>query len=207
MLDVDGLLAQLSNKRKVFHSEADFQHAFAWQIREYMPECEIRLEFNPAPNEGRKIYLDIWMPTEGIAIELKYVTRLLDETVCGERFVLRNQSAQDTRRYDYLRDIQRLENEVSERRAKQGFAVLLTNDPSYWAPPRQENTVDAAFRLHEGRDVRGELGWAPSASEGTKRGRTTPIQLKARYQMRYQDYSNVVGQTYGQFRYLNTHVS
>ena len=206
MPDVDGLMVQMSKKRKVFHSEADFQHALAWQIREATPECEIRLEFNPVPNEERKIYLDIWIPTEAIAIELKYVTRNLDATVFGERFVLRNQSAQDTRRYDYLRDIHRLESEVAEGRAKQGFAVLLTNDPSYWKPPQRGQTTDAAFRIHEGRDVRGELGWSRSASEGTKRGRTTPIQLKACYQMRYQDYSNLVGEKYGQFRYLNVPV-
>ena len=55
MLDIDGLMTELSRTRKVFHSEADFQHALAWQIREHMPECEIRLEFNPAPEEVRKI--------------------------------------------------------------------------------------------------------------------------------------------------------
>ncbi len=49
VLDIDRLMTELSRTRKVFHSEADFQHAFAWQIREHTPECEIRLEFNPAP--------------------------------------------------------------------------------------------------------------------------------------------------------------
>ena len=206
MLDVDGLMAHLCNKRKVFHSEADFQHAFAWQIREHSPDCEIRLEFNPAPDEVRKIYLDIWLPNESTAIELKYFTRHLDTSVSGERFVLRDQRAQDIRRYDFLRDVQRLEDEVSEGRAGQGFAILLTNDPSYWQPPQRDETVDAAFRIHEGRNVNGELAWSPSASEGTTRGRTVPILLNATYRMRYQDYSNLVGQKYGQFRYLNVPV-
>ena len=81
MLDIDDLMAKLSEKRRVFHSEADFQHAFAWQIREATPEYEIRLEFNPVPEERRKIYLDIWIPVEKVAIELKFVTRHLDTTV------------------------------------------------------------------------------------------------------------------------------
>ena len=78
----------------------------------------------------------------------------------GERFVLRDQRAQDIRRYDFLRDVQRLEDEVSEGRAGQGFAILLTNDPSYWQPPQRDETVDAAFRIHEGRNVNGELAWS-----------------------------------------------
>ena len=206
VLDIDRLMAELSRTRKVFHSEADFQHALAWQIREHTPECEIRLEFNPAPEEVRKIYLDVWIPNESTAIELKYFTRHLDTTVRSERFVLRDQGAQDIRRYDFLRDIQRLEDEVSEGRARQGFAILLTNDPSYWQPPQRDETVDAAFRIHDGRNVNGELAWSPSASEGTTRGRTDSIRLKASYRMRYQDYSNLQGEKYGQFRYLNVSV-
>ena len=72
----------------------------------------------------------------------------------SERFVLRDQGAQDIRRYDFLMDIQRLEDEVSEGRARQGFAILLTNDPSYWQPPRRDETVDAAFRIHDGRNCK-----------------------------------------------------
>lgn len=207
MLDVNGLMAELSRKRKVFHSEADFQHAFAWQIRELTPECEIRLEFNPAPEEVRRIYLDVWIPNERTAVELKYFARQLDSTVRGERFVLRDQGAQDIRRYDFLRDIQRLEDEVSEGRARQGFVILLTNDPSYWQPPQRDGTVDAAFRIHEGRNVSGEMAWSPEASDGTQRGRTDPIRLKSSYRMHYQDYSNLQGEKHGQFRYLNVHVA
>ena len=91
---------------------------------------------------------------------------------------------------------------MSERRARQGFAVLLTNDPSYWKHPQRDETVEAAFRIHDGRNVRGELAWSSSASEGTKRGRTTSIRLKASYYMHYQDYANLSGEKYGEFRYL-----
>ena len=43
MLDIDGLMASLANRQKVFHSEADFQHALAWQIHEAAPESQVRL--------------------------------------------------------------------------------------------------------------------------------------------------------------------
>ena len=201
MIDLNDLMAQLSSKRKVFHSEADFQHALAWQIHEAMPDCEIRLEFNPVPDAKRRVALDIWIPTKRVAIELKYPTHCLDATVSGERFVLKEQSARDQTRYDYFKDIKRLEGEVTAGRARQGFAVMLTNDRSYWQPPQRE-TIDAAFRIHEGRRVEGELAWSSSAGKGTTRGLEDPIRLKGCYDLRYKDYSDLPVEKYGRFRFL-----
>jgi hypothetical protein len=42
--DVGAMLTELARERTVFHSEADFQHAFAWKINEHLPDAEIRLE-------------------------------------------------------------------------------------------------------------------------------------------------------------------
>ena len=162
------MLKGLSERRPVFHSEADFQLALAWYLHEMIPNCQVRLEFKPFQSE--KMYLDIWLHTLGIAMELKYVTRELKLKQEGENFVLRNQLAQDTRRYDFIRDISRLEKVVCGLEpAKTGFAVLLTNDPSYWRVPRQgwEGMSDAAFRIHEGKTVKGKMKWSERASEGT----------------------------------------
>ena len=54
MLDIDGLMTGLAGTRKVFHSEADFQHALAWQIHEAMPESRIRLEVDAFPAQDRR---------------------------------------------------------------------------------------------------------------------------------------------------------
>ena len=51
-----------------------------------------------------------------------------------------------------------------------GYAVLLTNDPSYWNVPAARDTVDAAFRIHEGRDISGELAWAARGRSGNGEG-------------------------------------
>ena len=48
----------LAKYRKIFHSEADFQHALAWQIHKEMPDCKIRLEFKPNPRVNMSV--DIW---------------------------------------------------------------------------------------------------------------------------------------------------
>ena len=78
MLDMDGLMGSLADTRKVFHSEADFQHALAWRIHQAMPESQVRLEVDVMQVEHRRRFLDIWLPLEGIAIELKYKTRGLE---------------------------------------------------------------------------------------------------------------------------------
>ena len=103
MLDIHGLMTGLSQSRPVFHSEADFQHALAWQIREAMPDCSVRLEFKPFPDDDKRMYLDIWLPTVGVAIELKYPTRKLELNHNDEYFSLADHSAQDIQRYISLK--------------------------------------------------------------------------------------------------------
>ena len=204
-LNIHGLMQELSKSRPIFHSEADFQHALAWLIHEAMPASQIRLEY-PFRRDGNTMYLDIWLPTERIAIELKYLARRLELDFDGEHFARRNQSAQDTRRYDFLADMQRLEDlaDVKEEPTRAGLAVLLTNDPAYWRSPVSgwELTNDAAFRLHEDRELTGELAWADHAGAGTTRSREAPIRLMGTYMMRWQDYSTFAGEKYGKFRYL-----
>ena len=46
------------------------------------------------------------------------------------------------------------------------------------------------------------MGWGPSASEGTKRGREDLLKLRGSYPLRWEDYSRVAGGSYGKFRYL-----
>ena len=153
--------------------------------------------------ELRREFLDIWLPLEGIAIELKYKTRGLELEKDDESYVLRDQSAQDQGRYDFLRDVQRLETMRSKlKRCKAGYGVLLTNDSSYWKVPTHRNPVDADFRIHEGRAVSGTLAWAGSAGTGTIRARESPIHLRGTYRLRWQEYSSFPGNSYGNFRYL-----
>ena len=197
------LLENLSGRRPVFHSEVDFQLALAWHVHEMVPNSQVRLEFKPSQSEN--MYLDIWLQTSETAIELKYPTRKLKVEQGDEVFALRNQSAQDTRRYDFIMDIHRLERVVYDlKMAKTGFAVLLTNDPSYWEPPKQgwEDRTDGAFRIHEGRVIKGKMEWSGLASEGTKEGREEPIQLRGTYNVNWEDYSIFEEEKYGKFRYL-----
>lgn len=202
MLDVDRLMTGLAETRPIFHNEADFQHALAWQIHQELPDLAIRLEFNPDPDSAERRYLDIWLPTVGTAIELKYLTRRLDVAYDGERFALRDQGAQDIRRHDFLKDAQRLEQAIEQGQAKAGLAVLLTNDPSYWTQPDRLDTIDADFRIHEGREITGNLAWSENASKGTTEGKEEPIIIHGSYILSWQDYATLPEGRYAQFRYL-----
>lgn len=198
-LDIHALMDGLAERRPIFHSEADFQFALAWHIHKALPDCEVRLEFKPFPSE--RMYLDVWLPTECVAIELKYLTRELDIECAGEMFVLAEQGAQDISRYDILKDVQRIERVVSETRANAGFVITLTNDWLYWQPSTR-HTIDASFRIHEGKTLSGNLKWASRASEGTTKSREEPISLKGSYTMNWRGYSRLGAERNARFRYL-----
>lgn len=200
MIDIKEILIRLSSKRPIFHSEADFQHALAWEIHQKYPDSKIRLEYKPAQAD-KKCYVDIWIQylKANYVIELKYKTRGFRFVHNNEEFDLLNQGAQDCGRYDVCKDIQRVERLVNKDTL--GFVVFLTNDCSYWKIGRTE-TEDYEFRLHEGKMLSGILRWKKTAAPGTIRNREEPINIKGEYQISWLDYSKLNDSTYGQFKYL-----
>jgi hypothetical protein len=202
MVDLRGVLSGLAGKRPVFHSEADFQVAFAWELQRSFPDSKIRLEYKPFPAE--RFYLDILfrLGQTAAAIELKYPTRRLSGVVHGESFELRDQAAQDVIRYDFVKDLVRLERIAREVPGTVGYAILLTNDSSYWKESLRPRSVDAAFRLDEARTLAGQLAWAAHAGAGTVIRREAALTLSGNYQLGWLDYSQVPSSRYGRFRYL-----
>lgn len=155
------------------------------------------------------MYVDLWLATHGVAVELKYRTRKLERKKRGEWFLLRDQGAHPPSRYSFLKDVQRLEECVrTAKEVRAGVAVFLTNDAAYWNKPTRRNVVDAEFRLHEGegRRVSGEMDWSELASPGTKMGREEPIRLRGEYPVQWRDYESVGKGRYAQFRYLTIRV-
>ncbi len=201
--DIQKILQQLGQERPIFHSEADFQHALAWKIHLMYNDAKIRLEFNPY-TDGQRVHVDIFVQIgeKRYAIELKYKVRKLDTDFNGEAFHLINQSAQDTGRYDFLKDVIRLEKFADVHDHAKGIAVFLTNDTGYWRKARNDNTVDKAFRISEGRAVRGNLSWGDSASEGTRRNRENDLTMSKEHIFKWTDYSKVSENGMGMFRYL-----
>ena len=92
---LEAVLARLSVLRPVFHSEADFQQAFAWEVHTQDPTVRVRLETRPAPGMRLNLLLTRDDGLRRSAIELKYLTRLWTGEFAGERFELKDQGAQD----------------------------------------------------------------------------------------------------------------
>lgn len=201
-LDIHLIMGELSQVRPIFHCEEDFQHALAQAIRETVHGSRVLTEFDLFPQDDRRSYLDIWLADSAVALELKYKTRALTAEVNGDRFELRDQGAQNQGRYDFLNDVQRLERATREGGARAGYAIMLTNDSYYWCPsvPSYRSPNDAAFRIHEGRWVHGELRWIQQ-SGGTK-DRESPIRITGGYAMRWRDYPPPGSERNWGFRYL-----
>ena len=200
---VDTLMKQLASQRPVFYSEADFQYALAWTLHALLPDSRIRLEY-PVVKRKRMIYLDILLRARdlSLAIELKYKTSLLECEHEGEMFSLKDQSAQDVGRYDFVLDIHRLERLKQGSPSTKGWCILLTNDALYWKTPTR-STVDEQFRLHDGRTLSGSPQWSTLASKGTTSGRTRKLDLSGSYPLQWRDYSRVGDGNSATFRYLS----
>lgn len=151
-MDIHAVLESLSRKRPILHNEADFQHSLAWEIRE-MVDCKIRLEQKLDVEQNKRTYLDILTEHEGrkTAIELKYKMRGLHTVIDGEKFSISDQGAQDTGRYDVLKDLQRIEQMVMRSLVDEGYLIFLTNDRLYYQVPNNEKiTVDLDFCKESG---------------------------------------------------------
>lgn len=150
-MNIRELLVELSHTRKIFHSEADFQFALAWEIQKAYPTAKKRLEYSPAHIEPR-IHIDIlvMIGDERYSIELKYKTIGFMTTCDGEEYKLKKHVAQDLGRYEFLKDVQRIERlQQSMPSFKKGYSLLFTNDPAYWKNTNRSGTVYEEFKLSE----------------------------------------------------------
>ena len=128
------------------------------------------------------------------ALELKYLTRAWTGQVNGERFQLKNHGAQDIRAYDVIHDIHRAEQDTLLLPECDGAVLVLTNDPTYWTPPKHmRETNAAAFRLYDGRSLSGTRAWGPNTGLGTLKGREAPIPLVGSYELRWRDFGTIPG--------------
>jgi hypothetical protein len=204
-LSPDDVMRVLAANRPVFHSEADFQQAFAWQLRLLRADAVIRLELRPDPALREAVDMRFTIGGTRVAVEFKYLVRAFEVMIDGEYFRLRDQAAQPLSRYDVLKDIERLERFCASGWADVGYAVVLSNDPPVWSPGRP-GSIDEAFRMQGGATLTGTLGWASHAGPGTTRGREKPIVLRGRYPIAWQPYLALHPKCAGQFRFLTVEV-
>ena len=192
MLDLSYILQILSQKRPIFHSEADFQFALAWEIKQALPDCQIRLEFPPPSDPSKSIDILVRYGEFVYPIELKYKSTLLSITSSAESFILKNHGAQDLGCYDFLKDLCRVESlACSLDNFKAGFAIWLTNDPFYWQEPRNPSVGYAEFSVHDDAVKSGVMRWAQHLGSGTIKNREEALVLNGEYKIKWSTYSDL----------------
>ncbi len=149
--------------------------------------------------------LDVLLTAEDgmqTAVELKYLVRAWQGEHGDERFELKNQSAQDIRAYDVVKDIVRVERFVANRSRSNGAVVCLSNDGLYWRAPTHGRATNAeAFRLHDGVVLSGSREWGPFTGAGSSKGREQPLVLASEHRLAWRAYSRLFG-TGGEFKTL-----
>ena len=201
---------QLSRSRKIFHSEADFQHSLGLLLSKKF-NFQVRLEtpfeiphYNNESNKKMKVELDIFMPKEKIGIELKYKTKKGTFERHGETFNLKQHGAQNLGRFDYFDDIRRLQFLKKHGIIEKGYAIFLTNDPLYWKPIKGKN-FSSNFSMEDERIIESntKLGWTGNPSEGSVTKKrlypNNPIILDNKHQLKWHEFSNLRGLS---FKYL-----
>lgn len=200
-MDMLPIIESLRRCRQLFHSEADFQFALAWEIQRLCPNADIRLEYPPAHEPNK--YIDILVRRDGFTypVELKYKTRKLSVINDGEQFHLKDHGAQDLGAYDFIKDICRVEAFADHLGGfRCGFVIWLTNDPSYWKAPNAPSAGYAQFSVHDGAVKSGAMHWGSNLSAGTVREREEALRLRSEYRIDWKGYSDL-GVPSGVFKY------
>ena len=139
------VMAHLSARRPVFHSEADFRFAFAQSVAALDDSVSIRLAV--PQRAAHRACVDLRCTADEVSLlQLTYVTRRWagSDGRTDELFDLRGHEALELARLHFIHDVTRLERWTDEQPSTNGFALLLTNDARLWEAPPTTNPGDAA---------------------------------------------------------------
>lgn len=184
----------LSIKRPVFHSEADFQFSLGWELKVNESNFDIIME-RPFQfkniDYSQKIELDILVKNNNdiFGIELKYVTEKFIDTINSERFNLKDHAATNLRRYDFYKDISRLELLKENNEIKKGYVIFLTNVLSY---KKHTNGMGGNFNFSDNYNILpSEYSWLKSPNiNSIGKQRNSSLIIKNNYQCIWEEYSS-----------------
>lgn len=205
-------------EKRVFVSEADFQHAFAMKLEEQFPR-KVRLEYPIKKPEyimttkGEYVYADIVIKDgeKKYVIELKYKTQAIKDVpdtkddgglACK---LLKNQRAYDFGAYDFWADINRTEQLVAQNEYDGGVCIFLTNDSNYTRS--HTGTIYSNFSMEGGKHDKDEKQWKVTDRCPEQRiaeiQKTRPnLNIQNVYNFEWQDFLSVSDVSGGKFQYL-----
>lgn len=192
----------INEREQLLYNERDFQMHLAIFLKEKEEYDNIEVEYS-IPKEftkthgyewGGDLRLDIVVEKDGMfaVVELKYTTKRENKSILrfnspiGDVNVIRDHSQQNYRRYDFWKDVRRIERvkEWFPENVVGGVAVMLTNDASYFNVPRKGVDYEA-FSIAKGRVV--ENGSRYMAWKDPKTKGYPPISLDGNYLVQWNE--------------------
>ena len=191
---VKRIIDNLRKKYPVFVSEKHLQVAFSIEVEKYKyksyPEYSFDNELLKKNSQNKK-YIDlvIGKGKKKFAFEFKYPVCGFEGDINGMHIKLRHQSAWPGRRYDCLKDIERLETLKEKGKINSGYFILITNYKGFWESGKTGNNIkDKAFRFEKG-IKKGTKRWSNDTG-GMKKGREKNITIKNNYKVEFETFSN-----------------
>ena len=181
MTELNNIIVSLQNKRKVFHSEDDLKLAIGMEIIE-KTNCKVRLErpvkidmidWNNETSEARAPIDIVIIEKSGqhIPIELKYKTKKIALEENDEKYNLTQHGAVDIGRYNFRKDIYRIEQYLSSHKnSGLGYVLILTNDKAYYNTDiSKKETYDKFLSFHHNATIKMKaMGWSYSKIDRNK---------------------------------------
>ena len=145
----------LDTNKELLFNERDLQMHLATFLRQTNHYDDVDVEYYVPLSEltgyiwNNELRMDVLVRKgkEFLPIELKYKTKSVrkkllrfGESVAEEVEVMKNQGAQDLGKYDFWKDVRRIE--IVKKRfssIKNGLAVFMTNDPMYLQRGREKS--------------------------------------------------------------------
>lgn len=189
--DLHKILKVLSKERPLFHSEADFKFALACKIKEEISPEKIIIEY-PESICDKRIYIDIYFKKDNkeYYLELKYKTKKLIFNNEEMKYNLKDQKACDFGRYDFIKDIERLEKITCGTQDKLGYVIFLSNDENYLQGTKKTNQ-DYSFNIENNTTItRGEKSWSKEKILKNLGSRKNSLNINNDYFVQWRNYSN-----------------
>jgi hypothetical protein len=93
VIEIEPVLESLYKRRPIFHSEADFQHELAHELRAQDSGLSLHLEYPIGVDSRARLDILLRKGTARFGLELKYLCRSVQMTIDDEVFALKHQRA------------------------------------------------------------------------------------------------------------------
>lgn len=136
IFDIKAIVAVLQKNKKLFVSERHLQVEFVLAAKEIYPKYSFYPEYVVCGG-GKRYHVDLMIcdGNEYTSIEFKYVVKGGVISVAGNTdYKLRDYSGIDVRRYQCVKDVERLENykKLTNGICTCGYLLLITNMKAFW---------------------------------------------------------------------------